>query len=79
MIKYKNFNIYSEGNDLIVFNTVTKEEKRKTVENNSTFTFKILKTKIKAIDGIDGLLKFIRQCVNENFGTCWVDNIIKGM
>ena len=65
MIKYKNFNIYGEQNELVVFNIVTNEEKRKTVENTCTFTFKILKTKIQAIDGIDG--------------TCWVDNIIKGM
>lgn len=79
MIHYKNFNIYNEDNDLIVFNTQTKEIKRKAVVNDSTFVFKVLKTKIKARDGINGLLKFIKECVDENFGTCWINNIIKGM
>lgn len=79
MINYKNFNIYSNGNKLVIHNTQTNEIKNKHVENDYQFTFKVLKTKIKAIDGIDGLLKFIKKCVDENFGTCWVDNIIKGM
>ena len=79
MIKYKNFNIYKDDNELIVLNTFTKQEKRKIVEANSLYTFKILKTKIEAINGIDGLLNFIENCINNNFGTCWIDNIIKGM
>lgn len=79
MIKYKNFNIYNEGKELVICNTQTNEIKRKTVENDPEFTFKVMKTKIKAIDGINGLMKFIEECVTENFGTCWINNIIKGM
>lgn len=79
MLKYKNFNIYKENDELIILDTKTKQKKRKIVESNSEYTFKILKTKIKAINGIDGLLNFIEKCINDNFGTCWIDNIIKGM
>lgn len=79
MIKYKNFNIYNEGNKLVVFNTETKESKRKVVVDDHEFVFKVMKNKIKAIDGIDGILKFIEHCINEDFGTGWINNIIKGM
>lgn len=79
MIKYKNFNIYNEGNELVVLNTESKQIKRKIVEDNHEFTFKVMKTKIKAIGGINGLLNFIQNCINNDFRTCWINNIIKGM
>lgn len=79
MIKYKNFNIYNEENKLVIYNTQTNEIKRKAVKNDPEFTFKVMKTKIKAIGGINGLLNFIQNCINKDFGTCWINNIIKGM
>ena len=79
MIKYKNFNIYNEGNKLVIYNFQTNEIKRKAVENDPEFTFKVKKTKIKANGGINGLLNFIQNCISNDFGTCWINNIIKGM
>lgn len=41
--------------------TFTVGNKTYKVEHNSEFTFKVLKTKIKAIDGIDGFYKFVEK------------------
>lgn len=43
-------------------NTFTIGNKTFKVEQNSEFTFKILKTKIKAIDGIEGFYNFVSRC-----------------
>ena len=42
--------------------TFTVGNKIYKVERNSEFTFKVLKTKIKAIDGIEGFYKFVSGC-----------------
>lgn len=45
-----------ENNKLII-----NDEKILKVENNHEYTYKFMKTKIKAIDGIEGLYKHIKE------------------
>ena len=58
-------------------NTITlNDQKTKKVEEDSEYTFKVLKTKIKAINGTKGLYTFINNCINKNFGTAWIEQIV---
>lgn len=67
---YSWYNIYGEilKSIMIQFdfenNTVTIGNKTYKVESCSEFTYKILKTKIKAIDGIHGFYKFIIEAMH---------------
>lgn len=44
-----------------------------TVVEDSEFVFKILKTRIRAKGGAEGLYKHFKECIDDNFAIeCWV-------
>lgn len=47
-------------------NTITVNNKTKKVEKDNTYTYKILKTKIKAVNGLVGLYNHITQSILDN-------------
>lgn len=47
-------------------NTITINNKAKKVERDNVYTYKILKTKIKAVNGIIGLYNHITQSILDN-------------
>lgn len=59
-IYYKDIEI--DGKDyIVVFNSNTKLSNIKKVVEDREFVYKVQKTQIKAIDGIKGLIKFIKD------------------
>lgn len=46
------------------------------VEPSSEYTFKVMKTKIKAADGARGLFSFIADAYRDNIMTTYADTII---
>lgn len=70
-------------NDCIIIQKITPEYKpgdsvKKVfrVEDSSEYTFKCLKTKIKADKGADGLLNFMQKCKTSEFGLAYVRTIL---
>jgi hypothetical protein len=57
-VKFKNIIIDFDFKESTV---VLNETKKLRVENDSEFVYRFLKTKIKAIGGIDGLYKHIKE------------------
>ena len=67
--EYKGKKISFNNNDIII-----NGKKLKVVEDYE-YTYKILKTCIKAINGAEGLKGFMFDCIDRSFATCWVDRI----
>lgn len=72
-----------EGRNFIIVQKITPEYKhgdkiKKTfkVEDSSEYTFKCLKTKIKANKGADGLLSFMQKSKTGEFGLAYVRTIL---
>lgn len=60
--------------------TFTVDNKTYKIERNSEFVFKVLKTKIKAIDGIEGFYKFVDGCNSvKSAYNCTFFNALKRM
>lgn len=54
----------------------TFQKKNIKVEPNDEYVFSLLKTKIKAIGGAEGLAKFMGGEVVKNSYSCWVSKIL---
>ncbi len=46
------------------------------VDPDNEFTFKIMKTKIKAVDGAAGLYNFLVNCYEKNFMVCNANKVL---
>jgi hypothetical protein len=58
------------------YNTDCHFNKCVKVVDDYDYTFKLLKTQIKARGGASGLVEFIDRCLSEDLGVCWVHKII---
>lgn len=54
----------------------TFKKKNIKVEFDNTFTFKALKTKIKAYNAAAGLYKYFEYCINNNIMLDYIDHLI---
>lgn len=46
------------------------------VEDDTTYTYKLMKTKIKAAGGAVGLYKYLVRCINDDFALCNVEKVL---
>lgn len=54
----------------------TWRKKAVRVEDCNEYTYKLLKTKIKAIGGAAGLHEFMKKCIEDKFGESLVNTIL---
>ena len=67
------YNFWCDDNKLYVeHNDVTKSMQ---VVDDSEFVVKLQKKIIYAHNGAQGLSKWMKKCVDDNFQTCWVEKI----
>lgn len=71
-MEYKGNVIEAVANDRLMYNG----KPVKVIENRK-YTYKFNKTSISAEGGAHGLVEFMRECVETDFGLVWVDAIVE--
>lgn len=78
-IEYKNYACTIIKKNYLLLQTTAEDgtftKKTVKIESDPEYTFKLMKTKIKARDGAAGLYEFIDRCVRDNFCVVYIDKI----